>query len=248
MKAGYHQVTVEESHKCQTAFTVGPLGFFEYNKMPFGLSNSPATYQRLMEECLGSLNMKICVIYLDDLIIFSDTFEQHLERLDIVLTRLQQCNLKLSPDKCYFLQERVKFLGHVVSHEGIETDPDKIEKIRNWPRPSNPDELCSFVAFAGYYRRFVKDFSKVTKPLTDLLPPTSTRKNAKPKKTKDWKWEEEHEVTFNKLKDILTSPPILVYPEFQQPFELHTDASGKGLGAILYQMQDNQKKSYFLCQ
>ena len=242
MKAGYHQVTVEESHKCRTAFTVGPLGFFEYNKMPFGLSNSPATYQRLMEECLGSLNMKICVIYLDDLIIFSDTFEQHLERLDIVLTRLQQCNLKLSPDKCYFLQERVKFLGHVVSHEGIETDPDKIEKIRNWPRPSNPDELRSFVAFAGYYRRFVKDFSKVTKPLTDLLPPTSTRKNAKPKKTKDWKWEEEHEVTINKLKDILTSPPILAYPEFQQPFELHTDASGKGLGAILYQMQDNQKK------
>lgn len=242
MKSGYHQVTVEESHKCRTAFTVGPLGFFEYNKMPFGLSNSPATYQRLMEECLGQLNMKICVIYLDDLIIFSDSFEQHLERLDIVLTRLQQCNLKLSPDKCYFLQERVKFLGHVVSQDGIETDPDKIEKIRNWPRPSNSDELRSFVAFAGYYRRFVKDFSKVAKSLTDLFPPTTTRKNAKPKKTKDWKWEEEHENTFNKLKEILTSPPILAYPEFQKPFELHTDASGKGLGAVLYQTQDSQKK------
>ena len=242
MKSGYHQVTVEESHKCRTAFTVGPLGFYEYNKMPFGLSNSPATYQRLMEECLGELNMKICVIYLDDLIVFSNSFEQHLERLDIVLTRLQQCNLKLSPDKCYFLQERVKFLGHIVSQDGIETDPDKIEKIRNWPRPSNPDELRSFVAFAGYYRRFVKDFSKVAKPLTDLLPPTSTRKNAKPRKTKEWKWEQEHEDTFNKLKKTLTSPPILAYPEFQKPFALHTDASGKGLGAVLYQTQDGQKK------
>ena len=242
MKSGYHQVTVEESHKCRTAFTVGPLGFYEYNKMPFGLSNSPATYQRLMEECLGELNMKICVIYLDDLIVFSNSFEQHLERLDIVLTRLQQCNLKLSPDKCYFLQERVKFLGHIISQHGIETDPDKIEKIRNWPRPSNPDELRSFVAFAGYYRRFVKDFSKVAKSLTDLLPPTSTWKNAKPRKTKEWKWEQEHEDTFNELKKTLTSPPILAYPEFQKPFELHTDASGKGLGAVLYQTQDGQKK------
>ena len=232
MKAGYHQVTVEESHKCRTAFTVGPLGFFEYNKMPFGLSNSPATYQRLMEECLGPLNMKICVIYLDDLIIFSDSFEQHLERLDIVLTRLRECNLKLSPDKCFFLQERVKFLGHVVSSEGIETDPDKIEKIKNWPRPSNSDELRSFIAFAGYYRRFVKDFSKIAKPLTDLLPPTTTRKNAKPKKIKEWKW---HEDTFNNLRTILTSPPVLAYPQFQKPFEIHTDASGKGLGAVLYQ-------------
>lgn len=242
MKSGYHQVSVEESHKCRTAFTVGPLGFYEYNKMPFGLSNSPATYQRLMEECLGELNMKICVIYLDDLIIFSNSFEQHLERLDMVLSRLQQCNLKLSAEKCYFLQQRVKFLGHVVSKDGIETDPEKIEKIKNWPRPSNPDELRSFVAFAGYYRRFVKDFSKITKPLTDLLPPTTTKRNAKPKHTKQWKWEQEQEDTFNLLKDILTSPPILAYPEFQNPFELHTDASGKGLGAILYQTQNNEKK------
>ena len=242
MKSGYHQVNMEESHKCRTAFTVGPLGFFEYNKMPFGLSNSPATYQRLMEECLGELNMKICVIYLDDLIIFSNSFEQHLERLDIVLTRLQQCNLKLSADKCYFFQERVKFLGHVVSRDGIETDPDKVEKIKNWPRPTNPDELRSFVAFCGYYRRFVKDFSKVTKPLTDLLPPTTTKKNSKPKKSKEWKWEQEQEDTFNRLKELLTSPPILAYPEFQKPFELHTDASGKGLGAVLYQIQNSQKK------
>ena len=104
--------------------------------MPFGLSNSPATYQRLMEECLGDYNMTICVIYLDDLIVFADTFEEHLRRLDLILTRLEECKLKLSPEKCFFIQKRVHFLGHVVSEEGIETDPEKIDKVRNWPTPS----------------------------------------------------------------------------------------------------------------
>ena len=210
--------------------------------MSFGLSNSPATYQRLMEECLGSLNLKICVIYLDNLIIFSYSFEQHLERLDIVLTRLQQCNLKLLADKCFFFQERVKFLGHVVSSSGLETDPDKIEKINNWPRPTNADQLRSFVAFCGYYRRFVKDFSKVTKPLTDILPPPTTKKKVKLKQSNEWKWGQDQEDTFNRLKEIPNSPPILAYPEFQLPFELHTDASAKGLGGILYQTQNGQKK------
>ena len=242
MKSGYHQVEMEESHKERTAFTVGPLGFYEYQKMPFGLSNSPATYQRLMEECLGDLNMKICVIYLDDLIIFSDTFEQHLERLDIVLNRLRECNLKLSADKCFFLQDRVKFLGHVVSANGVETDPEKIEKVKNWPRPSNPDELRSFLAFAGYYRRFVKDFSKITRPLNELLPPTTTKKKSKKKDHPDWKWTSKEEETFQTLKNILTNPPVLAYPDFDSPFELHIDACGSGLGAVLYNIQDGQKK------
>jgi hypothetical protein len=162
MKSGYHQVEVEEIHKERTAFTVGPLGFFEYVKMPFGLSNSPATYQRLMEEVLGDYNMTICVIYLDNLIIFSETYEQHLERIDMILTRLHDNNLKLSPEKCHFFQGRVQFLGHVVSPDGIETDPFKIEKIRNWKTPTNADELRSFISFCGYYRRFFKNFSKIT--------------------------------------------------------------------------------------
>ena len=243
MKSGYHQVEVEEQHKDRTAFTVGPLGFFEFNKMPFGLSNSPATYQRLMEECLGDFNMKICVIYLDDLIIFSNSFEQHLERLHLILTRLKECGIKLAPEKCFFIQKRIKFLGHIVSEDGIETDPEKIDKIRNYPRPSNPDELRSFLAFCGYYRKFVKDFSKVTRPLSDLLPPSSPKKKNKANQQPlDWKWEEIHQYTFDKLKEMLTSPPILAYPDFDQPFELHTDASIQGLGAVLYQKQDGQKK------
>lgn len=240
MKAGYHQVEVEETHKERTAFTVGPLGFYEYVKMPFGLSNSPATYQRLMEECLGDYNMTICLIYLDDLIIFSENFEQHLQRLDLILTRLKECGLKLSADKCFFLQKRVKFLGHVVSEDGVETDPEKIEKVRNWPTPSNADELRSFLAFAGYYRRFVKDFSKITKPLNELLPPTSKKKNSKTEKV--WQWTELEQNTFEHLKEILTSPPILAYPDFDLPFELHIDACNTGLGAVLYQVHENNKR------
>ena len=193
-----------------------------------------------MEECLGDYNMTICVIYLDDLIIFSDTFEEHLRRLDVVLTRLKKCNLKLSPEKCFFIQDKVPFLGHIVSENGVETDPSKIDKIRNWPTPTNADELRSFLAFCGYYRRFIKDFSKITRPLADLLPPKTSKKNSA--KTKPWTWTENEQHVFEHLKEILTHPPILAYPDFIKPFELHTYASGKGLGAVLYQGDGKLKR------
>ena len=212
MKAGYHQVEIEDHHKERTAFTVGPLGFYEYIKMPFGLSNSPATYQRLMEEVLGDYNMTICVIYLDDLIIFSSSFEEHLRHLDMVLTRLREKNLKLSPEKCYFIQERVNFLGHIVSSQGIETDPAKIEKILNWPTPSNAKELRSFIAFAGYYHRFVKDFSKITRPLSELIPGTSKKKK---KITKEWVWKDEQQKVFDNLKKNNDSASCFSIPRFQ---------------------------------
>ena len=168
MKSGYHQVEVLEQHKCRTAFTVGPLGFWEYNRLPIGLNNAPATYQRLMEQCLGDYNMKICAIYLDDLIIFSS----------MVLSRLKECNLKLNPKKCSFLQTKVKYVGHIVSENGVEADPEKIDRVINWPKPKNGEEVRQFTSFAGYYRRFVKDFSKIARPLTDLHPNT-TLKNGK---------------------------------------------------------------------
>ena len=185
MKSGYHQIEVEESHKERTAFTIESIGFYEYNKMLFGLT----TYQRIMQEILGDLNMKICLIYLDDLIIFSETFEQHLEHLDLILATLHEANLKLAPEKCCFFKPKVNFLGHIVSGNGVETDPVKVEKVKNWPEPNKPDELRSFLAFAGYYRRFIQGFSKVIRPLSDLLPPTSTKKGKK-RHVKDWRWTE----------------------------------------------------------
>ena len=187
MKSGYHQIEIEESHKARTAFTVGPLGFWEFNRLPFGLNNSPPTYQRVMENCLGDLHTTICFIYLDDLIIYSDTFEEHLERLEKVFERLRSCNLKLSPKKCAFLQKRDRYVGHIVSEDGVEADPEKMDKIAHWPTPSNPEEVRRFLGFAGYYRKFVKDFSKIARPLSELMPATSKPTNKK-KTTKEWNW------------------------------------------------------------
>ena len=161
MKSGYHQIEVEEAHKERTAFTVGSIGFYEYKIMPFGFTNGPATYQRIMQGILGNLNMKICLIYLDDLIIFSDSFEQDLEQLDLILTTLGNANLELAPEKCCLFKPRVNFLRHVVSGNGIETDP---AKIGNCPEPGNPDELRSFPAFAGYYRKLLN----ITAALSNL--------------------------------------------------------------------------------
>ena len=238
MKSGYHQIELEEDHKQRTAFTVGPLGFFEWNRLPFGLSNAPATYQRLMENCLGDLNMKICIIYLDDLIIFSNTFEEHLERLEIVFNRLKECNLKLASKKCYLLQREVKYVGFIVSEDGISTDPSKVDKVKNWPTPTCAEEVRQFVAFSGYYRRFIKDFSKVVRPLNDVMPAQSQKKGVKTKQTQGFVWKEEQQKAFDKLKELMTSAPILGYARFDEPFELHVDASHQGLGAVLCQKQN----------
>ena len=246
MKSGYHQIEIEESHKERTAFTVGPLGFYEYNRMAFGLANAPATYQRLMEQCLGELHLSICFIYLDDIIIFSRTYEEHLERLCSVFQKLRETGIKLSPKKCSLLKTRVKYVGHIVSEKGIEPDNDKITKVLEWPRPSSREEVRQFLGFIGYYRKFIKSFSKIARPLLDLMP-TPTKKSRGRKKASlspppDFKWGEEQENSFNFLKNQLSSYPILSYPDYSKPFELHTDASLHGLGAVLYQEKDDGLK------
>ncbi|XP_056017057.1 uncharacterized protein LOC130053684 [Ostrea edulis] len=232
MKSGYHQIEIEENHKERTAFTVGPLGFFEYERMPFGLANAPATYQRLMEDIFADLNLSICIIYLDDIIVFSRTFEDHLERLERVLQRIQNSGLKLSPSKCQFFQTK-----------GIEPDPEKVDKVKSWPTPRTPEEVRKFLGFIGYYRKFVRNFSKLARPLTDLTPsPQSSKKKGKQQSSVNWRWGREQQEAFDVLRQHLISPPILGYPDMTIPFELHTDASSKGLGAILYQEQAGMKR------
>ena len=240
MKSGYYQVEIEETHKERTAFTVGPLGFFEYNRMPFGLSNAPATYQRLMEDCLGDLHLNICLVYIDDLIVFSKSFEEHIRRLELVLHRLGECGLKLAPQKCEFFKRKVKYVGHVVSEQGIEADPEKVDKIKHWPTPTNPEQVRQFLGFAGYYRKFVKDFSKIAKPLSELMPRSAMKKSRRPRQVyqAEWKWGNEQDEAFKKLIACLSTPPVLGYPDYSKPFELHTDASMQGLGAVLYQEQE----------
>lgn len=167
LKSGYYQIEMHEEDQAKTAF-VTPLGFWEFNRMPQGVTNAPSTFQRLMEKCMGSLHLKEVLVFIDDLIIFSDTLEEHERRLLRVLDKLKEYGLKLSPDKCKFLQTSVRYLGHVVSEKGVETDPDKVATLKSWPVPHNLKTLRSFLGFAGYYRRFIKGYAAIVKPLNDL--------------------------------------------------------------------------------
>ena len=160
LRSGYWQVELKEEDKHKTAFILGPLGFYECNRLPFGL-----TFQRLMEASMREMHLKECFIFLDDILIFSSTFDEYLKRLEAVFDKLEKHNLKLKPSKCEFFMREVKYLGHIVSEEGIQTDPDKIEALKTWHIPENVKSLRSFLGFAGYYRRFVKDYAKIIKPL-----------------------------------------------------------------------------------
>ena len=237
LRSGYWQVEVAEEHKERTAFNIGPLGFYHFNSMPFGLTNSPATFQRLMETCLGDLHLSQCLIYLDDIIVYSSNVQEHISRLEAVFKRLADAGLKLKPSKCEFFKSEVKYLGHVVSADGIKTDPEKIEVVKNWPVPSNLHELQQYLGFVGFYRKFVKNFSKIAHPLFKLLRGTGTSK--KKTKSAQFEWTEEQQAAFEKLKHMLTSTPILGYANYKRPFQIHIDASMSGLGAVLYQTQDD---------
>ena len=184
LKSGYWQVELEEEAKPLTAFTVGPLGFWECEHMPFGLTNAPATFQRLMESCLGELHLNCCIIYLDDIIVFSRTPEEHIHRLRAVFEKLKAAGLKLKPSKCDFFKNEIKYLGHVVSEQGVSTDPGKIIAVTEWPQPTIVTEVRSFLGFVSYYRRFIPNFSKVAKPLNQLLQnlegtPSQKKKNSR---------------------------------------------------------------------
>lgn len=246
LKSAYMQVEIEEDHKEYTAFTVGPLGFYQFERMPFGLCNSPATYQRLMDEVLGDLNHRICQVYLDDIVITGLTFEDHLERLGLVFGKLKDSGMKVAPKKCQLFKEEVQYVGHIVTADGVRADPAKTDKIQSWPTPSNVSQLQSFLGFTGFYRRYIRDYSKIAHPLNMLLGGTSTtggkRKKTGNKDTTKWIWGPEQEQAFEKLKSCLTSPPILGFPDFKKPFALYVDASMAGLGAVLYQRQNDMDR------
>ena len=142
---------MDEDSKALTAFTVGPLGFYKCECMPFGLTNAPATFQWLMQSCLGDLHLHYCIIYLDDVIVFSKTLEEHVFRLKAVFEKLKQAGLNLKPSKCEFFRQELTYLGHVVSKDGIQTDPKKVEAIHKWPIPTNVTEVRSFLGFTNYY-------------------------------------------------------------------------------------------------
>ncbi len=251
LKSGYYQVEMEEEDKPKTAFTC-PLGFWEFNRMPQGITNAPSTFQRLMERCMGDIHLKEVLVFLDDLIVYSDSLEEHESRLISVLGRLREYGLKLSLDKCKFFQTEVRYLGHIVSREGVKTDPEKIRALKTWPRPQNLKELKSFLGFSGYYRRFIKDYSKIVKPLTNLTAGYPPQRKGSKVATKGQylntkepfaeRWSRECHEAFKTIIDKLTSAPILGFADSELPYTLHTDASTTGLGAALYQEQDGQTR------
>ena len=223
LASGYWQVEMDPADREKTAFAT-PDGLYQFRVMPFGLCNAPGTFQRLMERVLRGLHWRTCLVYLDDIIIFSKTIQDHLLRLAEVFTRLRNAGLKLKPSKCHLLRKSVHYLGHVVSNRGVETDPAKIKCIAEWPTPSNAKELRQFLGLASYYRRFVRGFATIASPLHRLS-----------EKNKAWTWTDECDQAFNSLKHRLGSAPVLRLPNFSHDFILDVDASGHGLGAVLSQ-------------
>ena len=218
----------------KTAFRV-PWGLYEFLRLPQGLTNSPSTFQRIMELIFGDLNLTEVVLYLDDVLVFSSTFEEHLRRLDKVLGRIEENGLKLKGSKCKLFQTTVSHLGHVVSGHGISVDPDKVARIRDWPTPSNGSDLRSFLGLASYYRRYVKNFSSIAAPLHTL----SVTGQAKAGKAREaFLWSSAADESFRTLKQAMCGAPVLAFPQFDRDFVLEVDASLKGLGACLSQYDD----------
>lgn len=224
--SGYWQVEVEEKDREKTAFCT-PDGLFEFKVMPFGLCNAPATFQRLMDMVLAGLQWTNCLVYIDDIIVIGKTFLQHVQNLIQVFERLREAGLKLQPKKCCLCSQQVEFLGHIVSPEGVSTDPKKIEKVANWPVPSSKRQVQQFLGLANYYRRFVEDFAKIARPLHRLT-----------EKTAEFKWDTDCQTAFEQIRLRLISAPILAFPDLERPFTLDTDASDAGIGAVLSQRDD----------
>ena len=230
LASGYWQVAMEPRDREKTAF-ITRYGIYEFNVMPFGLCNAPATFQRLMDHVYDGIAWKFVVVYLDDTIIFSRTFNEHLDHLKRVFSRIRRAGLKLNLEKCNFWMRSLPFLGHIISPQGIAPDPQKIDAVEKIQPPKNVTQLRSFLGLVGYYRQFIQNFSSIAKPLNWLL-----------QKDVVYEWKTAQQEAFETLKKRLTIAPILAYPNFKKTFILATDASYFGYGATLSQVDSNGKE------
>ncbi|GJW54230.1 putative nucleotidyltransferase, ribonuclease H, partial [Tanacetum coccineum] len=223
LRSGYHQLRVKEQDISKTAFRTR-YGHYEFLVMPFGLTNAPAVFMDLMNRIFHEFLDKFVIVFIDDILVFSKSKEEHEDHLRTVLQILRQEKLYAKFSKCEFWLSRVAFLGHIVSSEGITMDPAKVEAITKWPRPTSVTEVRSFLGLAGYYRRFVDGFSRLALPLTKLM-----------RKGEKFVWNDEREKSFEELKQRLVSAPILTLPSGSGGFQIYSDASKKGLGCVLMQ-------------
>jgi hypothetical protein len=233
MQSGYHQIPIKKSARKFTGFIM-PDNVYQFKRAPFGLTNCPFVFSKLMSKVLAGLQGQILLVFIDDIIAFSPTFEQHLLDLKTIFDRLQQANLSLKPSKCEFGKDKIKFLGHEVLAKGISPfDDDKIKIINDAQPPTTVKGVRQFLGLAGYYRKHILNFSKIAAPLTDLTKGVI--------KSKPITWNPECQKAFDTLKYALTHAPILVYPNYSQPFILTTDASNYATWAILSQIHDKKE-------
>ena len=223
LASGFYQIPLEESTKHKSAF-ITHQGVFQFKRLPFGLMNSPISFQSLMTKVLQSLLWSTALVYIDDVIIFSKSFAQHLHDLDLVFSKLRDAKLTLQPTKCNFACKQVKYLGHIINKDGIQVDPEKTQAISTFPIPKSSKQVKSFLGVCNYYRKFIQGYAKLASPLTKL-----TAKDIK------FSWGPEQADAFQTLKQRLLSAPILVYPDFQKPFIISTDASDQAIGYVLGQ-------------
>ena len=230
LRSGFYQTQISQKSRQYTAWRCH-LGLFQFRRLPMGLKNSPQMFQRLMETVLQGMTFKFCLIYLDDIIVYSKNFSDHVQHLKQVFDRLRESGLKLHPTKCSFAQTEIKYLGHIVSSEGIAPDQEKIDAISSYPIPRKLKDLRAFLGLSGYYRKFIRNYAKIATPLYSL-----TKKNT------EFIWTIECNNAFEQLKSALTSHPILGYPDYDQPFRIYTDASSFSIGAVLCQVQNDTER------
>jgi hypothetical protein len=232
LKSGYHQIRMREGDEWKTAFKTNE-GLYEWLVMPFGLTNALSTFMRLMTEVLREFIGKFVVVYLDDILIFSKTKDEHLKHLAIVMRKLQQEKLLVNMKKCSFMKTELIYLGFVISVNELKMDSSKVEVIKNWPSPRNIFEVRSFHGLSSFYRKFIRNFSGISAAMMDTVK----------KQHKSFHWTSEAEKNFNLLKRKIMEQPVLVLPDFQKTFQVKCDASGYAIGAVL--SQEDRPIAYF---
>jgi hypothetical protein len=232
LKRGYHQIRMREGDEWKTTFKTN-IGLYEWLVMPFGLTNAPNTFMRLMNEVLKEFIGKFVIVYLDDILVFSKTKEEHIKHLNLVLKRLHDEKLLINLKKCFFMKEELIYLGFVISQEGLKMDPEKIKAITDWPSPRNIYEVRSFHGLASFYRKFIRNFSGICAPILDIV-----KKEKRP-----FKWTVAVEKGFKLLKEKITEKPVLALPDFRKLFSVKCDASGHAIGGVL--SQEDKPVAYF---
>jgi hypothetical protein len=230
LRSGYHQLKIRATDIPKIAF-ITRYGLYEYMVMSFGLTNAPAYFIYLMNKVFMKYLDKFVEVFIDDILIFSKSEEEHDECLRLVLQKLRENQLYAKLNKCDFWLKEVSFFGHIISKGGISVDPSKVKDVLSWNTLQNVSDIRSFLGLAGYYRRFINGFSKISKPMTELLVKGNT-----------FEWTPRQETSFQELKKRLTMAPVLTMPHMEKPFSIYCDASSQGLGCVL--MQDGHVVAY----